>query len=72
MALPSLLDKSHFERWEETLESRDEASFEWSVDRCQGIDFYDLAISLQSEYIWPSNYTPKKLKMPPKKVGRFT
>jgi AAA15 family ATPase/GTPase len=72
MALPSLLEKSHFERWEETLESREEASFEWGVDHCNGSDFYDLAISLQSEYIWPSNYIPKKLKMPPKKVGRFT
>jgi hypothetical protein len=72
MALPSLLEKSHFECWEETMENMDEVSFEWSVDRCEVIDFRDLAISLRSEYIWPSNYTPKKLKMPPKKVGRFT
>ena len=72
MALPSLLEKSHFERWEETLGDIPESDFEWSVDRCSVKDFYDLATSLQSEYIWPSNYTPKKLKMPPKKVGRFT
>ena len=72
MSLPSLLESPHFEQWEKSLETNLEISFETSIDHCDAQDFIDLATSLSSEYIWPTDYTLNKLKIPSKMGGRFS
>lgn len=69
--LPSLLDPNHFEKWVNALEDYQNCTFEFGVDRCYHHSLKDLTASLQSQYIWPSNYIPVKSVMPPKKGGRF-
>ncbi len=69
--LPSLLDPDHFEEWNNALEGDVNCTLEFGVDRCYPHTLKDLTASLQSQYIWPSNYTPVKSVMPPKEGGQF-
>ena len=71
LTLPSLLDPNHFEKWNNGLDGDVHCTFEFGVDKCYPHTLKDLTASLQSQYIWPSNYIPVKSMMPLKKGGRF-